>query len=170
MTTDTHTPTPYQVILAGINPGHKSDPYLESEMGTQAKKCTYDPTALRGPIGMFHCPECGEMQLAGLPHLPSVESEMSEHQEQMEPIIMLERMAKGQDATLYPEQRDAIKCLIYRIKELEQQRDAALKLAQFWLEALYFLPFDSDASLYLGAAYRMCAKQLRAIFATKEGK
>jgi transcription initiation factor IIE alpha subunit len=32
-------------------------------------KCTYDPTTLLGkPIGMFHCPECGEMVIAGLPH------------------------------------------------------------------------------------------------------
>lgn len=33
-------------------------------------KCGYDPTPLKGqPIGMFHCPECGAMQLAGLPHV-----------------------------------------------------------------------------------------------------
>jgi len=32
-------------------------------------KCTFDPTIYAGkPIGMFHCPECGEMVLAGLPH------------------------------------------------------------------------------------------------------
>ena len=32
-------------------------------------KCSYDPSHLKGkPIGMFHCPECGEMVLAGLPH------------------------------------------------------------------------------------------------------
>ncbi len=33
------------------------------------ERCKYDPTAMAGmPIGMFHCPECGEMVLAGLPH------------------------------------------------------------------------------------------------------
>ena len=33
--------------------------------------CSYDPRELAGkPIGMFHCPDCGEMQLAGYPHLP----------------------------------------------------------------------------------------------------
>ncbi len=33
-------------------------------------KCTYDPTPLKGqPIGMFHCPECGEMILAGIAHI-----------------------------------------------------------------------------------------------------
>lgn len=33
-------------------------------------KCTYDPTPLKGlPIGQFHCPECGEIILAGVPHI-----------------------------------------------------------------------------------------------------
>jgi hypothetical protein len=34
-------------------------------------KCTFDPTSdiyKDAPIGMFHCPECGEMVLAGMPH------------------------------------------------------------------------------------------------------
>lgn len=31
--------------------------------------CKFDPTQITGPIGMFHCPECGEMVLAGVPHL-----------------------------------------------------------------------------------------------------
>lgn len=32
-------------------------------------KCIYDPREMSGlPIGMFHCPECGEMVIAGLPH------------------------------------------------------------------------------------------------------
>ena len=34
-------------------------------------KCTFDPTSdiyKNAPIGMFHCPECGEMVVAGLPH------------------------------------------------------------------------------------------------------
>lgn len=32
-------------------------------------KCNYDPSQLKGVlIGMFHCPECGEMVLAGCPH------------------------------------------------------------------------------------------------------
>ncbi len=31
--------------------------------------CVEDPVKLKGqPIGMYHCPECGEMQIAGLPH------------------------------------------------------------------------------------------------------
>lgn len=31
--------------------------------------CSYDPTQLKGqPIGMFHCPECGHMVVAGLEH------------------------------------------------------------------------------------------------------
>ena len=32
-------------------------------------ECEYDPTKLVGlPIGMFHCPLCGEMIVAGFPH------------------------------------------------------------------------------------------------------
>ncbi len=31
--------------------------------------CTFDPKTVHGPIGMFHCPECGEMQMAGMEHL-----------------------------------------------------------------------------------------------------
>ena len=37
-------------------------------------KCNYDPTELAdAPIGQFHCPECGEMVIAGMPHPPSDE-------------------------------------------------------------------------------------------------
>ena len=33
-----------------------------------ASECP-DPRLLLGqPIGMYHCPECGEMQIAGMPH------------------------------------------------------------------------------------------------------
>lgn len=33
--------------------------------------CSHDPRELAGlPIGMYHCPECGEMVLAGMPHTP----------------------------------------------------------------------------------------------------
>lgn len=33
-------------------------------------KCSYDPSLIPNsvPIGMFHCPECGEMVIAGMPH------------------------------------------------------------------------------------------------------
>lgn len=32
-------------------------------------KCTFDPLIYaNAPIGMFHCPECGEMVCAGIPH------------------------------------------------------------------------------------------------------
>ena len=32
-------------------------------------RCKEDPTKLVGqPIGMYHCPECGEMLIAGSPH------------------------------------------------------------------------------------------------------
>ena len=32
-------------------------------------KCDFDPMIYKDePIGMFHCPQCGEMVLAGVPH------------------------------------------------------------------------------------------------------
>lgn len=31
-------------------------------------KCSYKPKLVTGPIGQFHCPECGQMVLAGAPH------------------------------------------------------------------------------------------------------
>ena len=35
----------------------------------KSKKCPYDPAAMKGfPMGMFHCPECGQMVVAGMPH------------------------------------------------------------------------------------------------------
>lgn len=34
-------------------------------------ECPHDPQALAGkPIGQYHCPECGCMVLAGIPHIP----------------------------------------------------------------------------------------------------
>ena len=30
--------------------------------------CTHDPRETLGPIGMYHCPECGEMVIAGMEH------------------------------------------------------------------------------------------------------
>lgn len=36
----------------------------------RAYLCDYDPVSLLGrPIGMFHCPLCGSMQIAGIPHI-----------------------------------------------------------------------------------------------------
>jgi hypothetical protein len=38
--------------------------------------CDYDPRELAGlPIGTMHCPRCGEMVIAGLPHEPEVKEE-----------------------------------------------------------------------------------------------
>lgn len=31
--------------------------------------CEHDPRDTFGPIGMYHCPECGEMQLTGMKHM-----------------------------------------------------------------------------------------------------
>ena len=77
------------------------------------------------------------------------------------------------DADKYPlehELAEAAQVAKDKLNRLVEQRDAALKLAQSWLEALYFLPPDSAGKPYIGTAYRKCARELRAIFAPKEGK
>lgn len=35
-----------------------------------AANCLERPELVAGPIGMYHCPDCGAMVLAGLPHPP----------------------------------------------------------------------------------------------------
>lgn len=37
--------------------------------------CPHDPRLMLGAIGMYHCPECGEMQIAGLEHMPLLDDE-----------------------------------------------------------------------------------------------
>lgn len=31
--------------------------------------CKHDPRETKGPIGMYHCPECGQMVIAGIEHI-----------------------------------------------------------------------------------------------------
>ena len=39
-------------------------------------RCLFDPSIYTGvPLGMFHCPICGEMVIAGLPHPDFLEEE-----------------------------------------------------------------------------------------------
>jgi len=49
-------------------------PFAGTDLPRAAKHrwpCPGDPAARAGqPIGMYHCEYCGEMQLAGTPHLP----------------------------------------------------------------------------------------------------
>lgn len=37
-------------------------------MRSKNMKCSHDPRKTTGPIGMYHCPECGEMVVAGVAH------------------------------------------------------------------------------------------------------
>jgi hypothetical protein len=40
---------------------------------TVINDCSHDPRLYKGfPVGQYHCPECGEMVVAGLPHPQSV--------------------------------------------------------------------------------------------------
>lgn len=50
-----------------------------------AGKCPYEPEHLKGqPIGMLHCPVCGEMVLAGMKHLQPIDWESPEVQDDLE--------------------------------------------------------------------------------------
>lgn len=43
-------------------------------------QCPHDPRDLAGePIGMYHCPHCGVMVIAGIPH-PEVQRMAPRHQ------------------------------------------------------------------------------------------
>jgi len=47
-------------------------------------KCPFNPIIyLNKPIGMFHCPWCGEMILAGIPHInyPPIDWDDQEYNE-----------------------------------------------------------------------------------------
>jgi hypothetical protein len=41
-------------------------------------KCEHDPKLAEGPIGMYHCPECGDMVIAGIDH-PDMEKYEEEY-------------------------------------------------------------------------------------------
>lgn len=42
---------------------------VSSTASIEIEKCQFDPTMpTYGAIGMFHCPECGEMVMAGVKH------------------------------------------------------------------------------------------------------
>ena len=47
--------------------------------------CSFDPKTTHGAIGMFHCPECGEMVIASMDH-PGImeESDWEEFQKAMD--------------------------------------------------------------------------------------
>jgi len=47
------------------------DEALQSAQSPLVRGCSHDPRTLAGmPIGQYHCPECGEMVIAGLAHDP----------------------------------------------------------------------------------------------------
>ena len=64
-------------LVHKTNPGPEEGFFLCTDCGATREDgeldwvpCQYDPTPLLGkPIGMFHCPLCGNMVLAGQPHL-----------------------------------------------------------------------------------------------------
>lgn len=44
--------------------------FLQVMQAKARKPCSFDPKTIGSdvPIGMFHCPECGEMVIAGMDH------------------------------------------------------------------------------------------------------
>lgn len=52
---------------AQVAPGRSAEPCAACGYGSAP--CTHDPTTTVGAIGMYHCPECGDMVIAGCPHV-----------------------------------------------------------------------------------------------------
>ncbi len=53
-------------------------------------KCTHDPKQTTGPIGMYHCPDCGDMVLAGIDHpdMDDVDAKLDQYyDEQFEALL-----------------------------------------------------------------------------------
>lgn len=45
--------------------------FCSFDRSSEPPACDYDPRTLTGqPVGQFHCPRCGEVQIAGLAHAP----------------------------------------------------------------------------------------------------
>lgn len=67
--------SPLQVREAYLKAHHEWQPisvdyYQDRDMSDETQDvCPYDPRLVTGPIGMFHCPGCGFMQIAGCPHI-----------------------------------------------------------------------------------------------------
>jgi len=58
-----------EVALDGVDPMREFAPGLDH--GPAYSVCPEDPRRLRGaPIGMYHCPACGCMVVAGMAHWP----------------------------------------------------------------------------------------------------
>ncbi len=50
----------------------------------EKKKCLFDPKTYAGqPIGMFHCPDCGDMVVAGIEH-PDYDDMQEKYQEYLD--------------------------------------------------------------------------------------
>ncbi len=56
--------------------------------------CTHDPRLYKGyPVGMYHCPECGEMVVSGVEHPQSVsEFEDTEYVTLFQALDVLENL------------------------------------------------------------------------------
>lgn len=49
------------------------------------RKCKHDPRTMAGkPIGMYHCPGCGVMQIAGRKHISQADMDIAEDRMQAE--------------------------------------------------------------------------------------
>lgn len=66
------------VEAAGISLPHEG---IEGPMNEMGERCPWpwDPQQLVGvPMGQYHCPYCGGIQVAGTPHMDWTEEEIAE--------------------------------------------------------------------------------------------
>lgn len=51
------------------SPSHKALRLKIESMINKYNECAHDPRETKDAVGMYHCPECGEMVVAGLQHV-----------------------------------------------------------------------------------------------------
>ena len=68
---NTETPTMSKTKTMSELPENSESPQKAVAQSPLVRGCSHDPRTLAGlPIGQYHCPECGEMVIAGLAHDP----------------------------------------------------------------------------------------------------
>lgn len=73
--------TPEQAVAAKLNLSERLD--IAAPLNENGERCPWpwEPQQLVGvPMGQYHCPYCGAMVIAGIPHLDYAELERAERE------------------------------------------------------------------------------------------
>jgi len=83
-------------------------------------KCTFDPKNITDPIGMFHCPECGEMVVAGIEH-PDYSKSLEELEREREEELT--KMQKYADDKLNGDSKPTLNQIAWVLSHLNNAMD-----------------------------------------------